>query len=110
METLLFNEIRSFLSYPNRPYPMNFWRNYDGVEVDFLCETTEGFIAAEFKVSARWGKRSSRGLHRMQSEMGTRLHRCYRVYLGDRSAHRDNVDVLPVEGFLHRLWDGEILR
>jgi predicted AAA+ superfamily ATPase len=49
LETLLLNEIRSFLSYAKRPYRIYFWRNYDGIEVDFLCETTDGFVSAEFK-------------------------------------------------------------
>ncbi len=109
LETFLFNEIRSFLSYTKRPYRIHFWRNYDGVEVDFLCETSEGFVAAEFKASSRWEKRYSRGLHRMQSELGDSLIKCYGVYLGDRAALWDNVHVLPVGDFLHLLWDGEVL-
>jgi len=47
--------------------PAQLWRNYDGIEVDLLCETTEGFVAAEFKASERWDKRFSRGLQRMRT-------------------------------------------
>jgi len=109
LETFLFNEIRSFLSYTKRPYRIHFWRNYDGVEVDFLCETSEGFVAAEFKASSRWEKRYRRGLHRMQSELGDSLIKCYGVYLGDRAVLWDNVHVLPVVDFLHLLWGEEVL-
>ena len=109
LETLLFNEIRSFLSYSKRHYRVHFWRNYDGVEVDFLCETSKGFVAAEFKASARWEKRFSRGLHRMRSELGNRLIKRFGVYLGDRTALWDDVHVLPVRDFLQRLWDGGVL-
>ncbi len=110
LETLLLNEIRAFLSYTKRPYKIHFWRNYDGIEVDFLCETTEGFVAAEFKASDRWDKRFSRGLQRMRAELGTSLVRCYGVYLGDRPALWDDVHILPVRDFLKELWDGTILK
>ena len=109
LETLLFNEIRSFLSYSKLHYGIHFWRSYDGVEVDLLCETSKGFVAAEFKASAKWEKRFNRGLHRMKSELGERLTGCYGVYLGDRSAVWDDVHLLPVREFLQRLWDGGVL-
>jgi len=109
LETLLLGEIRAFLSYTKRHYGIHFWRNYDGVEVDFLCETAQGFVAAEFKASTRWEKRFNRSLHRMQSELGKRLIACYGVYLGDREAHWDNVHVLPARDFLKRLWDDAVL-
>ncbi len=109
LETLVLGEIRSFLSYAKRPYKIHFWRNYDGIEVDFLCETTKGFIAAEIKASERWDKRFGRGLRRIQSELGERLIGCYGVYLGERAARLDDVQILPVKDFLKRLWDGEVL-
>jgi predicted AAA+ superfamily ATPase len=109
LETLLLNEIRCFLSYAKRPYRIHFWRNYDGVEVDFLCETSAGFVAAELKASERWDKRYNRGLHRMKAELGERLTKCYGVYLGDRTALWDGVQILPVQEFLRQLWDDELL-
>jgi predicted AAA+ superfamily ATPase len=110
LETLLLKEIRCFLSYAKRPYRIHFWRNYDGVEVDFLCETSAGFIAAELKASERWDKRFNRGLHRMRAELGRRLIKCYGVYLGDRTALWDDVQILPVQEFLKQLWGGELLK
>jgi len=110
LETLLLNEIRSYLSYAKRPYRIHFWRNYDGIEVDFLCETSEGFVSAEFTASARWDTRFSRGLQRMRAELGERLIKRYGVYLGDRAALWDDVHILPVKEFLKRLWDGDVLK
>jgi uncharacterized protein len=109
LETFLFNEVRAFLAYSKRPYPVHFWRNYDGAEVDLLCETAGGFIAAEFKASTRWEKKFNRGLRRIKGELGERQVECYGVYLGDRTALWDDINVLPVEEFLRRLWAGEIL-
>ncbi len=109
-ETFLLNEIRCYLTYTKRPYKIHFWRNYDGIEVDFLCETTAGFVAAEFKSSKRWDKRFNRGLQRMRSELGQQPVFCYGVYLGERAALWDDVQILPVGDFLGKLWNGDILR
>ncbi|MBT8339178.1 MAG: DUF4143 domain-containing protein, partial [Desulfatitalea sp.] len=109
-ETLILNEIRCYLTYAKRPYKIYFWRNYDGIEVDFLCETTAGFVAAEFKSLNRWDKRFSRGLQRMRIELGPQPVSCYGVYLGDRAALLDEVKILPVGDFLGKLWNGDILQ
>lgn len=109
-ETFLLNEIRCYLTYVKRPYKIYFWRNYDGVEVDFLCETTAGFVAAEFKCSKRWDKRFNRGLQRMRNELGPQPVSCYGVYLGERAALWDEVQILPVYDFLGELWNGDILQ
>lgn len=39
IEAFVFNEIRSYLSYTDRHYPIYYWRSHDGVEVDLICET-----------------------------------------------------------------------
>jgi hypothetical protein len=109
-ETFLLNEIRCYLAYAKRPYKIHFWRNYNGIEVAFLCETTAGFVAAEFKSANRWDKRFNRGLQRMRSELGLQTVSCYGVYLGDRAALWDEVQILPVGDFLEKLWNGDILQ
>ena len=52
-ETFFINELRAYLGYSSWDYKLCFWRNYDGAEVDVLCETAEGFVAIEIKVSSR---------------------------------------------------------
>lgn len=110
LETLMLNEIRCFLSYSKRHYKIHFWRNHNGIEVNLVCETAEGFVAAEIKASARWEKRYSRGLQRMRAELGERLVKSYGIYLGDREAVWDDVQILPARSFLKRLWNGEVMR
>ena len=39
VETFVVNELRAYLSYSGRHYPLHYWRSYDGAEVDALCET-----------------------------------------------------------------------
>ena len=35
IEALVFHEVRAFLDYRELRYPLHFWRNYDGAEVEF---------------------------------------------------------------------------
>ena len=70
LETFILNEVRAYLAYTKLRYPFYFWRSYDGVEVDLLCETTDGFVALEIKAARRWDKRFNRGLTRILAELG----------------------------------------
>ncbi len=109
-ETFVLNELRAWLGYSGTDYGLSFWRSYDGVEVDVLCETVEGFVAIEIKAAARWEKRFNRGLHRVAEDIGRERTKCYGVYLGERAALWDDVQVLPLVDFLKRLWAGEVIR
>ena len=109
-ETFVLNELRAWLGYSGADYRLSFWRSYDGAEVDVLCETVEGFVAIEIKASPRWEKRFNRGLHRVRDELGADRTACHGVYLGERTALWDDVQVLPLVDFLKRLWAGEIIR
>ena len=109
-ETFVLNELRAWLGYSGADYGLSFWRSYDGVEVDVLCETVEGFVAIEIKASARWEKRFNRGLHRVAEDIGRERTTCYGVYLGERAALWDDVQVLPLVDFAKRLWAGDVIR
>jgi len=61
-ELIRLNEIRAYFAYSNLRYPLHFWRSHDGVEVDLLCETKNGFVAIEIKAAERWNKRFNHGL------------------------------------------------
>ena len=109
-ETFVLNELRAWLGYSGTDYRLYFWRSYDAVEVDVLCETVEGFVAIEIKASSRWEKRFNRGLRRVADDLGKDRTTCYGVYLGERAALWDDVHVLPLVDFLRRLWAGEVIR
>lgn len=109
LETFVLGELRAHVSYTGKHYPLRFWRNYDGAEVDLICETANGFAAVEIKASTRWDKSFNRGLRRIREELGAENVRCYGVYLGERRMLWDDIRVLPVADFLRQLWDGEIL-
>ena len=109
LETLLFTKLRGYLAYSRLRYRLHYWRSYDGVEVDVLCETRHGFVAVEIKGSDRWERRCQRGLERMRAELAPATVQCYGVYRGERPATWNDVQVLPVMHFLRRLWEGNIL-
>lgn len=109
LETFVLGEMRAHVNYTGKHYPLRFWRNYDGAEVDLICETANGFTAVEIKASTRWDKSFNRGLRRIREELGAENVHCYGVYLGERQLLWDDIRVLPVAGFLRQLWDGEIL-
>lgn len=109
LETLLLGELRSHLAYSGLRYPLYFWRNYDGAEVDVLCETASGFVAIEIKASHRWDRRFNRGLHKVREDLGADRTRCHGIYLGERDAFVDGVHVHSASAFLRRLWGGDVL-
>ena len=109
-ETFVLNELRAWLGYSGADYRLCFWRSYDGAEVDVVCETVEGFVAIEIKALPRWEKRFNRGLHRVRDDLGKDRTTCLGVYLGQRTALWDDVQVVPLVDFLKRLWAGEIIR
>ena len=109
LETFVHNELCAYLAYTGRRYPLYFWRSYQGVEVDFFCETAAGFTAIEAKAARRWDSHFSRGMHRLRSELGRDRVSCYGVCLCPREADADGIRVLPAADFLRALWSGEIL-
>ena len=108
--TLVWRELRTYVQYCNLHYPLFYWRNYSGAEVDLLCETGNGFVAVEIKSSRRWDRRFGRGFRHLERELGQDRLRCFGVYLGERPAQFGRVTVLPCLEFLRRLWAGDIVR
>jgi predicted AAA+ superfamily ATPase len=110
LETFILNEVRAFLGYHGLRYEPYFWRNYDGTEVDLLCETGEGFVAVEVKASRHWERRDSGGLRRLRQELAPQGVCTFGVCLAERRALLDDVLVLPAAEFLQMLWNGDVIR
>ncbi len=108
VETLVINEVKAFLAYNKLRYAISFWRNYDGAEVDLVCETRNGFIAVEIKAAREWQRRFGRGLNLLRSALppGTKS---YGVFRGTRRVDIDGTCVLPLADFLAALWAGDII-
>ncbi|MFO1519209.1 MAG: AAA family ATPase [bacterium] len=106
-ETFLFNEIRAYLSYSKKRYPIYFWSSPDKVEVDLFCETRKGYTAIEFKSNVQWDRKFNKGLKRIRQEVQEA--RTIGVYAGERTALVDDIEILPWAEFLRQLWEGKIL-
>ena len=109
LETFLTHEIRAYLSYSKKQYPLHFWSSHDQVEVDILLETQKGYLALECKATDRWDNRYNKGLRRLQEEIGAKKVRSVGIYLGERSLDFDSIHVLPLMEFLKSLWGGEMI-
>lgn len=108
-ETFVLNEVRAYLSYSKLNYPVYFWSSHEGVEVDVLCETKDGYVAIELKSGERWELKYNRGLWRIADELGKGRVRLLGVYAGEREAYFDSARVMPLVDFLKALWGGEIV-
>lgn len=110
LETFILHELRAYLSYSGLNYPVHYWSSHDGVEVDFLIEDAQGYVALEVKSSSDWRGAFSRGLARIRDELGSDRVRPCGIYAGRRPQVVDGFRVLPWPEFLRTLWDGEIVR
>lgn len=105
-ETYLLHELRAFLSYTERAYPLYFFRTHDDVEVDLLFESADGMIAVELKASRTWRGEFNKGFRRIASELDDV--RCIGVYAGERKLVHDGVTVYPYGQFLEELWSEQL--
>ena len=108
LETLLLGEMRAYLAYSGLRYPLHFWRDHHGAEVDVLAETATGYTAIEIKANQRWERRFNRGLHKVRKHLGDEKTRCFGVYLGEREALIDDVRILPAQTYLKLVWEGGV--
>ena len=108
LETLILGEMRAHLAYSGLRYPLHFWRDHHGAEVDVLAETATGYTAVEIKASRRWERRFNRGLQKVRTHLGVEKTKCFGVYLGDREALIDDVRIFPAQTFLKLLWEGGV--
>jgi predicted AAA+ superfamily ATPase len=106
LETYLIHEVRAFLSYTGRAYPLFYFRTHDGVEIDLLFESARGMIALELKASRSWRGEFNKGFRRIQSELDSV--RCIGVYAGDRRLKHDGVTVYPYAEFLEAMWSDKL--
>jgi len=105
-ETYLLHELRAYLSYTERPYPLYFFRTFDDVEVDVLFESAHGLVALEFKASRTWRGEFNKGFRRLASEVDRVS--CIGVYTGARKLVHDGVVVHPYGQFLEAMWEDKL--
>ncbi|MBR6277616.1 MAG: ATP-binding protein [Bacteroidales bacterium] len=104
-EHLMIQEIRAFLGYNNYENALTFWHTYSGYEVDaVLCG---GKTAIEFKSSKEVQSKHLKGLKAFKEEHPEA--RLIIVSLDKSQRIFNDVEVLPAEIFLKKLWNKEII-
>jgi len=104
-EHLMIQEIRAFLGYNNYENALTFWHTYSGYEVDaVLCG---GKTAIEFKSSKEVQSKHLKGLKAFKEEHPEA--RLIIVSLDKEPRIFNEVEVLPAEIFLKKLWNKEII-
>ena len=104
LEHLIFLELRAYLDYTRNRSALTFWRTYTQHEVDFLIGDT---IAIEVKAKERVVDHDLRGIRALAEEL--RLSR--KIVVSNelwRRKTEDEIEIIPVEEFLHELWDGKV--
>ena len=104
LEQLVFCELRACLAYNRSPDALTFWRTTDGSEVDFVIGDA---VAIEVKGTGAVTRRDLTGLQRIADETALRR----RIVVCTESAARivDGIEILPVNEFLHALWNGDVV-
>jgi len=105
LEHLIFLELQAYIDYRSPLTPLNYWRTHSGLEVDFLVGEA---VAIEVKASESIRDRDEKGLLMLKEEIALkeRIIVCREPRM--RRTDRGTL-ILPIEDFLQRLWDGEII-
>ena len=107
LETLVFHELRTQVSYANCGGALAYYRTPSGAEVDFVWTRGRHCIGIEVKAVDRWRPEYSRALRDLHGAKV--LTACYAVYLGAAPQQDGPVRVMPAPTFLGELANGAIL-
>ena len=105
-ENWVFHELTAYNSYRETGKPLYYWRLASGIEVDFIVGGME--VAIEAKSATRVTADHLKGLRALIQDhpgAGRRL-----VVSREPRSRRteDGIEILTVETFIRRLWDGEL--
>jgi len=94
LETLVFQELRAWISYNHLDLNIYCWRTSNGREVDFVLYGQEGLIAIEVKRSNRFDRNDLRGRKSFKSDYPDA--KCILLYGGDEKLYHDGYEIIPI--------------
>ena len=106
LEHYVLMEILAWRSYRERDLPVRYWRTKSGLEVDFVLGR-EADVGIEVKGTRRVRSGDLRGIRAFCEEHRPR--RAIVVSTDPAPRRVGDIDVLPWNVFLDRLWGGEIV-
>lgn len=107
LENYLCHELTAYLGYAQRDSELRYWRLASGIEVDFIVGAME--LAIEVKSTTKVGTAHLAGLRALKEDhprVGRRILVCQEPR---RRVTSDGIEILPVERFLHLLWDRQLV-
>ena len=103
LEQYIGQELLAYCDYSDRNIKLNFWRSTDKCEVDYVLGDA---VAIEVKHTASVTEKDLKGLTAIHAE-GKWRHKI--VVSRDPIPRRiGDIDILPVEEFLQRLWNNDL--
>lgn len=109
LESYIMHELTAYKGIKDLDFDIRYWRTKSGLEVDFILGDAQ--VAVEVKVSNDPRTTELRGLAEFAQEYGTK--KCYVVCTVPKARKVEVrgvvIDLLPVEKFLRKLWDGEVI-
>lgn len=106
LKHLLLHELQSYLDYSGTKGSLGYWATPSGSEVDFVWWRGNKVVAIEAKHGKQYRREYRKGIDAL---LGTTKAKSYVVYRGDRELEIDGTRVMPIESFLRRLHNGEIV-
>lgn len=107
LESWIFHELTTYLSYSGSERELAYWRLPSGLEVDFLCDDLS--VAIEVKGTAHATSEHFKGLRALKEDQRTVGRRILACLEPRPRRTEDGIDVLPVTELLDRLWTGDVL-
>lgn len=104
LEQFIAQELRAYLSYRQKRFPLQYWRSVNQQEVDFVVGKE---IAIEVKATSQVTERDLKGLLALKEEGIIRKY--ILVSLDDKARTIDGVICLPLNHFLRQLWAGDLM-
>lgn len=98
LETYLLHELKVWNQTHNWGAKLNFWKTYNGAEIDFIVELEDQKIGIELKSSSTW--KSEFGKHLKKAKEERSITRSIGVYLGKRKLRDKSLEVFPIFDFL----------
>ena len=104
-EHYILMELKAYKAYRNPELDIRYWRTATGFEVDFILGEMD--VAIEAKASRRIHSSHIRGLTALHEERAVKQALIVSLEEEPRKPSRD-IEVLPWQVFLERLWSGDL--
>ncbi len=106
-EHFLIEEIRAWLAYEEKFFPLAYWRTSTGLEVDLVMGDLD--LAAEFKASHKVDERDIKGLRALMEDQRVRQ---AAVVSQDDVIRKlpGGITVDPWQKFCEKLWAGDLVK